>query len=105
SGSTFLFCARVLRARFYSLSEHAFPHRPPCSSQQTFLTSHTLQIENPGREILSLAERSSTQPTPSNHGPITDTELEDPAPVVHDISDSDTRHKIGGTGARVPRNR
>ncbi|CAN0053685.1 unnamed protein product, partial [Hapterophycus canaliculatus] len=33
----------------------------------------------------SLAVRSSTEPTSSNHGPITDTELEEPAP-----SDTDT---------------
>lgn len=34
--------------------------------------------------------RSSIGPTRSNHGPATDTELEEPPPVIHNTSESDT---------------
>ncbi|CAN0403350.1 unnamed protein product [Ectocarpus sp. 12 AP-2014] len=57
---------------------------------------------------LPLAVRSLTEPTSSNHGPITDTELEEPAP-----SDTDTEleesapafHAAGGEVAQTDRRR
>ncbi|CAN0405508.1 unnamed protein product, partial [Ectocarpus sp. 12 AP-2014] len=92
SGSASLFCARVLRARFHFLSERAFPHRTPCSSQQTFLTN-TKQIKNPGSKVIDLPNSKQSRPghryrscrtgsrRPSDSD--TDTELEEPAPAFH----------------------
>jgi len=74
-----------------------------CGSDTLFICNNThptangtlpVQIKliftNSEWETLSLVVRSSTLPTPSTNGSITDTELEEPAPMVHDISDSDT---------------
>ena len=55
------------------------------------------QHTNPGWETLSLAVRRNSKPNPvprsndeNTNGSVTDTKLEEPAPVAHDISDSDT---------------